>query len=175
MNWDQIAGQWKQLEGQAKSKWAKLTDDDMKSLAGKKDALVGKIQQRYGIAKEEAEKQVSEWTAKLSAAAQQEDLRRNYAKHGEHTGRNCSPCCCALSAPGAAALNQLKHDHEQRQQEKHVNEPSHGVRADQSQKPQDEKNDADCPKHVESLRAKTLPSSHLLPVMRATFMPVIRL
>jgi uncharacterized protein YjbJ (UPF0337 family) len=67
MNWDQIAGQWKQLEGQAKSKWAKLTDEDMKHLAGKKDALVGKIQQRYGIAKDEAEKQVSEWTAKLSA------------------------------------------------------------------------------------------------------------
>jgi uncharacterized protein YjbJ (UPF0337 family) len=65
MNWEQIEGQWKQLKGHAKSKWGKLTDDDLKNLVGKKDVLVGKIQQRYGIAKDEAEKQVDEWTAKL--------------------------------------------------------------------------------------------------------------
>jgi uncharacterized protein YjbJ (UPF0337 family) len=65
MNWDQIAGQWNQVKGQVKSKWAKVTDDDLASLSGKKDALVGKLQERYGIMKEEAEKQIDEWIAKL--------------------------------------------------------------------------------------------------------------
>lgn len=67
MNWEQIEGQWKQLKGHARSTWAKLTDDDMRNLVGKKDVLVGKIQQRYGIRKEDAEKQVDDWVAKLPA------------------------------------------------------------------------------------------------------------
>jgi uncharacterized protein YjbJ (UPF0337 family) len=61
MNWDQIEGQWKQLQSEAKSKWAKLTDDDVKNAGAKKDHLIGKIQERYGILKEEAEKQVDQW------------------------------------------------------------------------------------------------------------------
>ena len=62
MNWDQIEGKWKQLRGQAKQQWGKLTDDDLDVMAGKRDALVGKVQERYGIAKEEAERQVDEWS-----------------------------------------------------------------------------------------------------------------
>jgi uncharacterized protein YjbJ (UPF0337 family) len=65
MNWDQIAGQWKQHQGQLKTKFSKLTDDDMQSASGKKDVLVGKIQERYGIMKEEAERRVDEFLAKL--------------------------------------------------------------------------------------------------------------
>ncbi len=65
MNWDQIAGQWHQMTGQVKSKWAKLTDDDLKNVAGKKDQLVGKIQERYGVLKDDAEKQVNEWITKF--------------------------------------------------------------------------------------------------------------
>jgi len=65
MNWDQIAGEWGQVKGQVKSKWAKFTDDDLKVLGGKKDELVGKIQERYGILKDEAERQVDEWIAKI--------------------------------------------------------------------------------------------------------------
>ncbi len=57
MNWDQVAGNWKQLKGQVKEKWGKLTDDDLDVVAGKRDQLVGKIQERYGITKEEAEKE----------------------------------------------------------------------------------------------------------------------
>jgi uncharacterized protein YjbJ (UPF0337 family) len=68
MNWDQLEGQWGQVKAQVKSKWGKLTDDDMKMLAGKKDALVGKLQERYGILKEEAEKQIDEWLSKLPPA-----------------------------------------------------------------------------------------------------------
>ncbi len=63
MNWDQIAGQWHQTAGQVKSKWAKLTDDDLMDVAGKKEQLIGKIQERYGVLTEEAEAQVDDWVA----------------------------------------------------------------------------------------------------------------
>ncbi len=65
MNWDQVQGQWKQLQASVKSQWAKLTDDDLKNLGAKRDALVGKIQERYGTLKEDAEREVDEWIAKL--------------------------------------------------------------------------------------------------------------
>jgi uncharacterized protein YjbJ (UPF0337 family) len=65
MNWDQLEGQWHQAKGNLKSKWAKLTDDDVKNLSAKKEVLVGKLQERYGIVKDEAEKQADEWVAKL--------------------------------------------------------------------------------------------------------------
>ena len=57
MNSDQMEGKWKQLKGAAKEQWGKLTDDDLTVIGGKKDALIGKIQERYGVAKEEAERQ----------------------------------------------------------------------------------------------------------------------
>jgi uncharacterized protein YjbJ (UPF0337 family) len=65
MNWDQIEGQWKQLGSQLKSKWAKFTDDDVKNLGAKKDELVGKIQERYGVLKDEAEAQVDQWIKEI--------------------------------------------------------------------------------------------------------------
>lgn len=61
MNWDQVAGNWKQLQGTVKSKWGKLTDDDLTYINGKRDQLVGRIQERYGIAKDEAERQIKDW------------------------------------------------------------------------------------------------------------------
>jgi uncharacterized protein YjbJ (UPF0337 family) len=63
MNWDQIEGKWKQMKGSAKDQWGKLTNDDLDQAAGKRDKLVGKVQERYGIAKEEAEKQVDSWSS----------------------------------------------------------------------------------------------------------------
>lgn len=65
MNWDKIAGQWKQIGSQVKAKWAKLTDDDLTAISARKDALVGKIQERYGIMRDEAERQVDEWLARM--------------------------------------------------------------------------------------------------------------
>jgi len=62
MNWDQIEGKWKQVRGQAKEQWGKLTDDDLDVAAGNRDQLVGKVQEKYGIAKEEAQRQVDAWT-----------------------------------------------------------------------------------------------------------------
>jgi uncharacterized protein YjbJ (UPF0337 family) len=64
MNWDRIEGNWKQLTGKAKAQWGKLTDDDVDVIAGRRDELAGKIQERYGVAKDEAEKQVSAWIRK---------------------------------------------------------------------------------------------------------------
>jgi uncharacterized protein YjbJ (UPF0337 family) len=61
MNWNQIAGQWKQVKGKAKTRWGKLTDDEIDVIEGKRDQLVGKIQQRYGIAKDQAEREVDDW------------------------------------------------------------------------------------------------------------------
>ena len=61
MNWDRIQGDWKQLKGNIKVRWGKLTDDELDVIAGKRDVLAGKIQEAYGISKEEAEKQVNEW------------------------------------------------------------------------------------------------------------------
>lgn len=59
MNWDQIEGQWKDLKGRIREKWAKLTDDDFESIGGKKDRLLGKLQERYGVQKERAETELS--------------------------------------------------------------------------------------------------------------------
>ena len=61
MNEDTLKGQWTQLKGKAREKWGKLTDSDLEMIHGKRDQLVGKIQERYGIAKEEAQKQVDEY------------------------------------------------------------------------------------------------------------------
>ena len=65
MNWDQIAGNWKQVKGAVRQKWGKLTDDDVDVIAGKRDILLGKIQERHGIAREEAEKELKDWEASL--------------------------------------------------------------------------------------------------------------
>jgi uncharacterized protein YjbJ (UPF0337 family) len=67
MNWDQVEAGWKQIKGDLRSKWAKLTDDDVELIKGKKDTLLGKLQERYGIMKEDAERQVDEWLNDLQA------------------------------------------------------------------------------------------------------------
>lgn len=63
MNWDLIEGKWKQALGKIfKEKWGKLTDDDLRMIGGQREQLVGKIQERYGIAKDDAERQVNEFS-----------------------------------------------------------------------------------------------------------------
>ena len=63
MNWDVIEGNWKQAKGKIKQQWRSLTDDRLDVVFGKRDQLVGQIQERYGIARDEAERQVSDWEA----------------------------------------------------------------------------------------------------------------
>jgi uncharacterized protein YjbJ (UPF0337 family) len=65
MNEDKIKGQWKQLAGKLKSKWGKLTDDDLKIVEGDSEYLAGKLQEHYGVARDEARKQVKEFGRSL--------------------------------------------------------------------------------------------------------------
>jgi uncharacterized protein YjbJ (UPF0337 family) len=61
MNWDQIEGNRKQIKGVVRERWGKLTDDDVDLIAGKRDILLGKIQEKHGVAREEAEKGLKAW------------------------------------------------------------------------------------------------------------------
>ena len=61
MNSDQLQGQWLQLKGSIKQQWGKLTDDDLIYIGGTRDNLVGRIQERYGIVREEADRRVKQW------------------------------------------------------------------------------------------------------------------
>ena len=65
MNWDHIKGNWKQVTGKLKQKWGKLTDDDLTLVAGKRDELLGRIQERYGYAKDRAEREVDDFNRTL--------------------------------------------------------------------------------------------------------------
>jgi uncharacterized protein YjbJ (UPF0337 family) len=76
MNSDQMKGKWKQLKGSVKERWGKLTDDDIDVIGGQSDQLIGKIQERYGVAREEAKKQVDEWKSNV-ARESEADRQRN--------------------------------------------------------------------------------------------------
>ena len=60
MNWDQIEGSWKQIKGKAKAQWGRLTDDELDVAAGRREQLIGIIQERYGYARDRAEREVDE-------------------------------------------------------------------------------------------------------------------
>jgi uncharacterized protein YjbJ (UPF0337 family) len=68
MNKDQLAGKWKDLKGQVKEKWGKLTNDDLTAIEGKAEQLSGKLQERYGYAKEQAEKEIDEFCKSCSCS-----------------------------------------------------------------------------------------------------------
>ena len=61
MQWDIVEGNWKQFKGKVKEQWGKLTDDDIDQIAGKKDQLIGRLQEAYGIGREDAEKQIRDF------------------------------------------------------------------------------------------------------------------
>ena len=79
MNWDQIEGKWKQMQGSIKERWGKLTDDDFRMIGGQKDKLVGKLQERYGIAREEAEIQADDWVITAVVAEDKQSRKRSAA------------------------------------------------------------------------------------------------
>lgn len=66
MNWDRISGNWKQAAGKAKEQWGKLTDDDLNVVAGRREQLAGKLQERYGMAIAEVESQLASWQRSAS-------------------------------------------------------------------------------------------------------------
>ena len=82
MNQDQMEGKWKQWRGAAKEQWGKLTDDDLDIIAGRQDQLIGKIQERYGIAKAAAKKEADAWMKMMESNAEEAG-----ARHGHMAGR----------------------------------------------------------------------------------------
>src|SRR5665811_573819 len=92
MNWDRIEGNWKQLKGNVKQQWGKLTDDQLDVIAGKRDKLAGKIQESYGISKDEAEKQLTAWQDRQKTreysidqeATQKKTPQQHHQKAAEH-------------------------------------------------------------------------------------------
>jgi len=64
MNWDQVEGNWKQAKGKVKQQWAKLTDDDLTMINGKREELAGRLQARYGYAKDQADKEIDDWMSR---------------------------------------------------------------------------------------------------------------
>ena len=78
MNWDRIEGNWKQLKGKVQVKWGKLTDDQFDVIAGRREQLVGHVQEQYGIGKDEAEKQVEFFASSFK----EEDFKRSPKRAG---------------------------------------------------------------------------------------------
>ncbi len=77
-SWDRIAGNWKQFSGKAKERWGKLTDDDLALIDGRRDQLAGKIQEHYGIIKDQAERQIADWMDTVQKA---ETAAKKAAEH----------------------------------------------------------------------------------------------
>ena len=65
MNLDTVEGNWKQMKGTVREQWGKLTDNDLEQIAGKKDQLIGRIQERYGITRDAAQQQADQWAQTL--------------------------------------------------------------------------------------------------------------
>ena len=65
MNWDHVEGNWMEFKGKVKERWGKLTDDDLDVIAGKRDQLIGTLQQRYGTARDSLEREVREFADRL--------------------------------------------------------------------------------------------------------------
>jgi uncharacterized protein YjbJ (UPF0337 family) len=80
MNWDQVEGKWKQYKGDVMEKWGRLTDDDVDIIQGRRQQLVGKIQERYGIARNVAEKQADEFVAALQSKDREGEKENRKAK-----------------------------------------------------------------------------------------------
>jgi len=109
MNWDQLEGRWHQVKGTIRAKWGKLTDDDVRSVAGSKEVLTGKLQERYGLLKDEAEKQANEWIAKLAVemdvevpggeAATEKKGRREHEAEGGAAGAVAGGVLGAVGGP----------------------------------------------------------------------------
>ena len=79
MDWDRLEGNWKQMKGRVKERWGKLTDDDLAAIAGRREQLEGKIQERCGYAKSQARKEIEDWYRSTESylADEIEDIRRD--------------------------------------------------------------------------------------------------
>ena len=80
MNWDHVSGNWKELKGKVRAKWAKLTDDDLEYIAGKKDMLLGRLQQRYGYQKDRAQAELDTFLEQIQTSPRSAEP----PKHSKH-------------------------------------------------------------------------------------------
>lgn len=69
MNWDKIAGNWKQYQGKIREKWSFLTDEELDRIAGKRDQLVGMVEKKYGLTKDRVEQAVEDFLKEIGKAA----------------------------------------------------------------------------------------------------------
>jgi uncharacterized protein YjbJ (UPF0337 family) len=69
MDWNRIEGDWKRMKGSAKAQWGKLTDDDLATIAGRREELEGKLQERYGYAKDRIKREIDDWASEVRAGA----------------------------------------------------------------------------------------------------------
>jgi len=83
MNWDRVQGNWKQFKGQVQEKWGRLTDDQFAAINGRREILAGKIQEAYGIGRDEAERQIQDLANSLQEVTDHGDAaaRRFNARH----------------------------------------------------------------------------------------------
>lgn len=75
MNWDQIRAQWKDIKGKARVQWGKLTDDELSRMRGNREQLEAALQKRYGVAKDEAQRQIDDWAQRLKQTIEQKPSR----------------------------------------------------------------------------------------------------
>ena len=73
MNWDQLQGNWTEVKGKLREEWGKLTDQDLESIGGKKDRLLGALKQRYGMEHEKASQEIDRWVSALEAKIKKSD------------------------------------------------------------------------------------------------------
>ena len=81
MNWDVMQGKWKQIEGDARSQWGKFTDDEWHQVGGDFEKFVGKIQEKYGVSREEAERRAKAWADTHGQAANTTNPSSNQGSH----------------------------------------------------------------------------------------------
>ena len=69
MDWNRIEGDWKRLKGNAKEQWGRLTDDDLAAINGRREQLEGKLQERYGYARDRIKREIDDWALGVSTSA----------------------------------------------------------------------------------------------------------
>lgn len=80
MNWDRIEGNWKQFKGQAQVRWGKLTNDHLDVVAGKREKLAGRIQEAYGVSRDDAERQIKDWEGTLADDISEDDVGARHSR-----------------------------------------------------------------------------------------------
>ena len=119
MNWDTVKGDWKQFQGKVKEQWGKLTDDDLKRIEGRRDQLAGTIQKRYGIEKDEAEKQVAAFE-QTCEHGQNEEHRPQMESHGREMREKNMMGQAATNNPNKDGSESMPMRHDPRRQLAHA-------------------------------------------------------